>query len=94
MGSQIETIYLNDVIENHTQDMGNKVVAITGTTTGTGFVCAREVGKKEPMSFSLIVKVRDPRTHAGNSLKLFRMANSILFLAICKVLRVFEMPWK
>jgi NAD(P)-dependent dehydrogenase (short-subunit alcohol dehydrogenase family) len=46
MGNQIETIHLNDVIENHTQDMGNKVVAITGTTSGTGFVCAREVAKK------------------------------------------------
>ena len=26
--------------------MTNKVVAITGTTSGTGFVCAREIAKK------------------------------------------------
>jgi len=36
---------LQDVIKNYGQDMTNKVVAITGTTTGTGFVCAREIAK-------------------------------------------------
>jgi len=46
MTNQIETIHLDDVIKNHSQDMTNKVVAITGTTSGTGFVCAREVAKK------------------------------------------------
>lgn len=42
----IETQHLDEVIQNHTQDMTGKVVAITGTTSGTGFVCAREVAKK------------------------------------------------
>jgi NAD(P)-dependent dehydrogenase (short-subunit alcohol dehydrogenase family) len=46
MTNQIETKHLDEVIKNHTQDMTNKVVAITGTTSGTGFVCAREVAKK------------------------------------------------
>ena len=34
------------MIENHAQDMSNKVVAITGTTSGTGKICARELAKK------------------------------------------------
>lgn len=46
MENQIKTLYLQDVIKNHSQDMHGKVVAITGTTSGTGFVCAREVAKK------------------------------------------------
>lgn len=41
----METMHLSNVIKNHGRDMTNKVVAITGTTSGTGFVCAREVAK-------------------------------------------------
>tara|TARA_R110000868_G_scaffold306734_1_gene567970 strand:+ start:2953 stop:3927 length:975 start_codon:yes stop_codon:yes gene_type:complete len=41
----IQTHHLETVIKNHTQDMGGKVVAITGTTSGTGYVCAREIAK-------------------------------------------------
>lgn len=41
----IKTVHLGNVIENHTQDMTGKVVAITGTTSGTGYVCAREMAK-------------------------------------------------
>jgi len=41
----IKTLHLDNVIENHTQDMTDKVVVITGTTSGTGFVCAREMAK-------------------------------------------------
>jgi NAD(P)-dependent dehydrogenase (short-subunit alcohol dehydrogenase family) len=41
----IKTVHLDNVIENHTQDMTGKVVAITGTTSGTGYVCAREMAK-------------------------------------------------
>jgi NAD(P)-dependent dehydrogenase (short-subunit alcohol dehydrogenase family) len=41
----IKTLHLDDVIENHTQDMTGKVVLITGTTSGTGYVCAREMAK-------------------------------------------------
>ncbi len=46
MSQQIKTLHLEDVIKNHSQDMTGKVVAITGTTSGTGFVCAREVAKR------------------------------------------------
>lgn len=46
MTKNIQTQHLDNVIKNHGQDMTNKVVAITGTTSGTGFVCARELAKK------------------------------------------------
>ena len=46
MANQIETKHLEKVIENHGKDMTGKVAAITGTTSGTGFVCARELAKK------------------------------------------------
>lgn len=43
--TMVETKHLDDVIEKHTQNMNGKVVAITGTTSGTGYVCARELAK-------------------------------------------------
>ena len=46
MTNQVKILHLDEVINNHAQDMTNKVVAITGTTSGTGFICAREVAKK------------------------------------------------
>lgn len=46
MPSHIKTIHLDTVIENHAQDMTGKVVAITGTTSGTGYIAAREIAKK------------------------------------------------
>ena len=46
MTNQIQTKHLTDVINNHGRDLTNMVIAITGTTTGTGYVCAREVAKK------------------------------------------------
>lgn len=46
MSNLIPTLHLDKVIQNHSQDMTGKVVVITGTTSGTGFVCAREVAKK------------------------------------------------
>ena len=46
MTTQIETVFLPDVLQNHSQDMADKVVAITGTTSGTGYVCARELARK------------------------------------------------
>ena len=41
----IETKHLSDVITNHGQDLSGRVVAITGTTSGTGYICAREVAR-------------------------------------------------
>ncbi len=46
MTNEIQTLHLDEVIKNYSQDMTGKVVAITGTTSGTGFVCAREVARK------------------------------------------------
>ena len=46
MTNQIQTQHLPTVIDKHGRDMTNKVMVITGTTSGTGFVCAREVAKK------------------------------------------------
>ncbi|UTW64521.1 SDR family NAD(P)-dependent oxidoreductase [bacterium SCSIO 12741] len=46
MTIQLETQHLDSVLEKHGQDMTGKVVAITGTTSGTGYICAREVAKK------------------------------------------------
>jgi len=45
MTHQIETLHLDDVIANHSSDMAGRITAITGTTTGTGYVCARELAK-------------------------------------------------
>ncbi len=46
MPAQIETVHLNEVIANHTRDMGGRVAVVTGTTSGTGYVCAREMAKR------------------------------------------------
>ena len=46
MTNQKETLHLGNVLENHSQDMTGKVVAVTGTTSGTGFVLAKETAKK------------------------------------------------
>jgi NAD(P)-dependent dehydrogenase (short-subunit alcohol dehydrogenase family) len=46
MATPIKTLHLETIINQHSQDMTGKVVAITGTTSGTGFICAREVAKK------------------------------------------------
>lgn len=46
MSQAIKTLHLEEVIAKHSQDMTGKVVAITGTTSGTGFVCAREMAKR------------------------------------------------
>ncbi len=45
MSQTIPTLHLDTVIEKHTQDLSGKVAAITGTTSGTGYVCARELAK-------------------------------------------------
>lgn len=42
----VETKHLQDVLEKHGKDMTDKVVAITGTTSGTGYICALELAKK------------------------------------------------
>ncbi|MEM6532082.1 MAG: SDR family NAD(P)-dependent oxidoreductase [Myxococcota bacterium] len=63
-----ETLHLESVIEKHTQDMSGKVVAITGTTSGTGYVCARELGR---LGAKVLLLNRDSEraTKALNQLK-------------------------
>jgi len=46
MTSPIPTVHLDSVIANHTQDMTGRVAVVTGTTSGTGYVCARELAKR------------------------------------------------
>lgn len=58
-----ETKHLDTVIANHTQDMTGRVVAITGTTSGTGYVCARELAK---LGATVLLLNRDsPRSEAA-----------------------------
>lgn len=42
----IPTLHLDDVIRDHTRDMTGLIAAVTGTTSGTGYVCARELAKR------------------------------------------------
>jgi NAD(P)-dependent dehydrogenase (short-subunit alcohol dehydrogenase family) len=46
MSHSIPTLHLDTILQNHAQDMTGKVAAVTGTTSGTGYVCAREIAKK------------------------------------------------
>lgn len=46
MPAQVKTLHLDTVIQHHSQDMTGKVAAVTGTTSGTGYVCARELAKR------------------------------------------------
>ena len=61
----IETQHLNAVIERHTQDMSGRIVAITGTTSGTGYVCARELAKLG--AHVLLLNRESPRSAAALS---------------------------
>ncbi len=45
MSQTIKTLHLETVRERHTQDLTGRVAAITGTTSGTGYVCARELAR-------------------------------------------------
>lgn len=63
-----ETKHLQDVIQNHGRDLTNKVVAVTGTTSGTGYVCAREAAKKG----ATVILLNRPSERATKSLALLR----------------------
>lgn len=45
MTREIETLFLETVRANHMRDMKGRGVAITGTTSGTGFIAARELAR-------------------------------------------------
>ncbi len=46
MTNTIETLHLDKIISEHTHDMTGRVAAVTGTTSGTGYVLARELAKR------------------------------------------------
>jgi NAD(P)-dependent dehydrogenase (short-subunit alcohol dehydrogenase family) len=70
MSTPPQTLHLDEVIKNHSQDMTGKVVAITGTTTGTGFVCARELANKG----ATVILLNRPSDRADKSLQQLRQA--------------------
>jgi len=45
MARKIKTLHMERLIKEHTQELTGKVAVITGTTSGTGFICARELAK-------------------------------------------------
>lgn len=65
MSNQIQTLHLEETLKNHSRDMTGKVVAITGTTSGTGYVCAREVAKKG----ATVILLNRSSQRAENSLR-------------------------
>ncbi len=65
MVNQVKTLHLGKVLADHSQDMTGKIVAITGTTSGTGFICAREVAKKG----ATVLLLNRASTRSANSLR-------------------------
>jgi len=63
MTQNIETLHLDTVIAEHTQDMTGRTAAITGTTSGTGYVCARELAKRG--ATVLLLNRASPRAEAS-----------------------------
>lgn len=41
----MKTVHLDQVVRDHTRDLTGRVAAVTGTTSGTGYVCARELAR-------------------------------------------------
>ncbi len=63
MAEEIETLHLDEVMANHTRDMSWRIAAVTGTTSGTGYVCARELGRKG--ATVLLLNRPSPRAQAS-----------------------------
>ncbi len=63
MHHEDETLHLDTVIADHTRDMTGRVAAITGTTSGTGYVCARELAKRG--ATVLLLNRASPRSEAS-----------------------------
>ncbi len=69
MSNQIKTFHLQTVIEKYSQDMNGKVAAITGTTSGTGYVAAKELAKKGA-DVILLNRLSERSTNSLRSLKI------------------------
>lgn len=87
MTNKTKTLHLDKIIENHTQDMTNKVAVITGTTSGTGFVCAREIAKLG--GTVLLLNRESERSAASFKLLKKEVPEGKLFTITCD-LQVFE----
>lgn len=51
------------MLQQHTRDMTGRTVAVTGTTSGTGYVCARELGRLGARVF--LLNRQSPRSDAA-----------------------------
>jgi NAD(P)-dependent dehydrogenase (short-subunit alcohol dehydrogenase family) len=67
---QEDTKHLPKVIADHTQDMTGKVAVVTGSTSGTGFICARELAKRG----AKVVLLNRKSARSESSLKELRSA--------------------
>ena len=70
MTADRQTLHLADVLADHTRDLSGRVAAITGTTSGTGFVCARELARLG----ATVVLLNRPSSRATASLAALREA--------------------
>lgn len=59
----IQTLHLDTVRAHHTQDLTGRTAAITGTTSGTGFVLARELARLGARVF--LLNRQSPRADAA-----------------------------
>lgn len=75
----IETKHLKRTINEHTSDMQLKTVVITGTTSGTGFVCARELLK---LGAKVFVLNRQSERSVAAETKLLEQTNNGELVAV------------
>ncbi len=87
MAKPTRTQHLKEVINAHSQDMFGKVVAITGTTSGTGFICARELAK---LGATLILLNRKSARSEQSHEKLAKAVPNATFEAIDCDLQKFD----
>ncbi len=87
MTRKIRTLHLDKVFENHTQDMTSKVAVITGTTSGTGFVCASLIAK---LGGTVLLLNRESERSAASFKRLNKEVPEGKFFAIPCDLQDFE----
>lgn len=85
--TSIKTLHLEDVISNHTQDMTGRVAVVTGTTSGTGYVCARELAKR---GATVLLLNRESERSSASLKRLQEEAPGGIFVAVACDLQDFE----
>jgi NAD(P)-dependent dehydrogenase (short-subunit alcohol dehydrogenase family) len=83
----LETKYLQTVLDEHTANLTGKVVAVTGTTSGTGYVCARELGR---LGARVLLLNRESERSASALAQLKAEAPNAIFESIACDLQDFE----